>query len=347
MKHLIFIILSLLLSFSLSFGQGNQQKIITVKGPVSVSEMGTTLIHEHIMVDFIGAEETGYHRWNKQEVVDRALPILDEAIKRGVKTLFECTPAYIGRDPLILKELYEKTGMHIITNTGYYGARNNKFIPEHAFRDTPEELARIWIDEFKNGIEETGVYPGFIKIAVDRDETLSPMHQKIVKAATIAHKATGLTIVSHTGPDGPAFAQLAILEQEDVPPDAFVWTHAQHGTLEGHIKAAKMGAWVSLDNVRNRPSNNPDKPGRIEWYVQRLSKLKKEGLLHRILISHDSGWYRVGEPNGGKFNGYTDIFEYLIPALKENGFTDDDINQLLVENPKLAYSIDNSKIAME
>jgi phosphotriesterase-related protein len=269
-------------------------------------------------------------------VIERALPILLEAKQKGVKTFFECTPAYLGRDPLLLKELSEKTGINIVTNTGYYGARENKFVPKHAFDDTAEAIAKVWIGEFNNGIEGTGIFPGFIKIGVERKDTLSPMHAKIVKAAAIAHKATGLTIVSHTGTDGPAFAQLEILKGEGVSPEAFVWTHANRGTIEGIVKAAQMGAWISMDNLNN---NNKDTIGGIEWYMELLLKMKKENVLHKILISHDSGWYNPGQKNGGNFRGFTDIFEYLIPALKENGFSQDDIDLMLVKNPQKAYGV--------
>jgi phosphotriesterase-related protein len=84
-------------------------KLITVNGEIPVEEMGICLIHEHILVDFIGADSTGYHRWEKSEVIERALPILLKDKQKGVKTFFECTPAYLGRDPLLLKELSEKT----------------------------------------------------------------------------------------------------------------------------------------------------------------------------------------------------------------------------------------------
>jgi phosphotriesterase-related protein len=327
-----------------------QQKLITVKGEIPIEEMGTTLIHEHVIVDWIGADSTGYHRWDKSEVVERALPFLMAAKEKGMKTFFECTPAFLGRDPYVLKELSEKTGINIITNTGYYGVRDNKFVPKHAFEDTPEEIAQVWINEHENGIDGSGIYPGFIKISVERRDSISPMHKKIVHAAAIAHKATGLTIVSHTGTEGPAFGQIEILKNEGVSPEAFVWTHAQHGTVDGYIKAAIEGAWISIDNVRNKPSGDPSKPGRIEWYVDRLTQLKNAGVLHKILISHDSGWYNVGQENGGNYRGYTDIFEYLIPALLENGFTQEDIDQLLVVNPQKAFGVKvreyNKKLAV-
>lgn len=313
-----------------------QENLITVKGKIPVEEMGISLIHEHLLVDFIGADSTGYHRWEKSKVIEQVLPFLMEARQKGVNTIFECTPAYLGRDPLLIKELSEKSGIHIVTNTGYYGSGNNKYVPKHAFDKTSEEIANIWIDEFNKGIEGTGVYPGFIKIAVERKDTLSAMHAKIVKAAAIAHKAMGLTIVSHTGTDGPAFAQLELLKSEGVSPEAFVWTHAQDGTFDGYLKAAKQGAWISLDNVNKA---NRDKPGGVEWFVPLLTKLKKENLLHKVLISHDAGWYNPGQENGGNYRPHTDIFEYLIPALKENGFSQEDIDLLLVKNPQMAYGV--------
>ena len=317
------------------------ETLITVKGKLPAPQMGLTLIHEHILVDFIGADSTGYHRWEKSKVIERVLPFLMEAKQKGVQTIFECTPAYLGRDPLLLKELSERTGINILTNTGYYGARDNKYIPKHAFEQTAEEIAKVWIDEFKNGIEGSGVFPGFIKMSVDRRDNLSPMHAKIIKAAAIAHKATGLTIVSHTGTDGPAFAQLEVLKKEGVSPEAFVWTHAQDGTFEGYIKAAKQGAWISLDNLNK---NNMGKPGGVDWFVAILTKLKKENLLHKILISHDAGWYNPGQVNGGNFRSYTDLFENLIPALKTNGFIQEDIDLLLIKNPQKAYAINIRKI---
>jgi phosphotriesterase-related protein len=318
-----------------------QETLITVNGKIPVEEMGISLVHEHLIVDWIGADSTGDHRWDRSKVIERGLPFLMEAREKGVNTFFDCVPAYLGRDPLLFKELSQLTGIHIVTNTGYYGSGDDKYVPKHAHADTAEDIARVWIDEFTYGINGTDVFPGFIKIAVDRRDTLSSLHEKIVKAAAIAHKATGLTIVSHTGPDGPAFAQLDVLKKEGVSPEAFVWTHAQNGTYEGYIKAAKKGAWISIDNVSD---NLSDAPGGIGWYVEVLTKLKAENLLHKILISHDAGWYNVGQENGGYFRGYTDIFEYLIPALKENGFSQEDIDLLLVKNPQRAYAVKIRKI---
>lgn len=325
----------LILIFCLNNSLSNSQ-ILTVNGTIELSEMGVSLIHEHIIVDWIGADSSGYHRWNKEEVVQRALPFIEEAKSHGVNTMLACTPAYLGRDPYVLKALSDKTGMNFLTNTGYYGVKNNKFVPTYAFEATAEELAGNWIDEFERGIDGYGIKPGFIKISVEREDELSAMHEKLVRAAALTHLKSGMTIVSHTGTDGPAMAQMKVLQKMGVSPEAFVWTHAQHGTMEGYLKAADLGAWISIDNVR-------DKPERIEWFVKTLTELKNHHVLDHILISHDAGWYDVGEPNGGDYRGYTVIFTKLIPELKKNGFTQKDIDTLLIENPKRAYALNVRK----
>jgi phosphotriesterase-related protein len=320
---------------------GPHGSVITVTGLKSPEKLGLTLEHEHVLVDFIGADSTGSFRWNRDSVIVKILPFIIEAKKRGVNTIIDCTPEWLGRDPVLLKELSEKSGVLFLTNTGYYGARKNLFIPKSFYTESADKLAEKWINEFYKGIEGTGIRPGFIKIGVDPDSLLSPEHIKLITAAALTHLKTGLVIESHTGPDSPAFEQLEILREKGVSPSAFIWVHAQRGTPEGNIRAAKMGAWISLDNVHRdtEAETGSRSPYSIEWYAERIVELKKAGVLGKVLLSHDSGWYDPAKPGGGKINGYTAIFDYLIPVLKSKGLSDMDVNQILVENPKVAFRI--------
>lgn len=313
--------------------------IMTVNGPVPSTDMGITLSHEHVLVDFIGADSTGYHRWKRQEVIKKVLPFLNEIQDYKVSTLMECTPAYLGRDPWLLKELSRETGMHLLTNTGYYGAHNNRFTPAEFHQMTATELSQIWVNEFENGIEESGVKPGFIKIGVDGNDTLSEEHVKIITAAALTHQQTGLVIASHTGPDGPAFGQISVLQSNNVDPSAFIWVHAQHGSLEGNIRAARMGVWISLDNINLNIKKGSKYD--VQWYAERIQKMKNSGYLNQVLISHDAGWYKPEEAEGGTFRGFTGIFTDLIPALENLGFTREDIHVLLEVNPRNAFVIRN------
>lgn len=338
---LVFILLS---ACQQNNDEAEEHQIMTVTGPVPSSEMGTTLIHEHVLVDWIGADSTGYHRWNREDVVDRVLPFIKEAGDRGVETMLECTPAYLGRDPFILRELSRRSGVQILTNTGYYGAVDNNFMPAHAWEESAEQLAARWIDEYENGIDGSDIRPGFMKISVRGEGPLSDLHQKIVEAAALTHLETGLTIVSHTTGDEPARAQIEILEEAGVSPSAWVWTHSQAGTLETQIELGKKGAWISIDNFNYDPDKEPGERGNLDWFVERISDLNEAGLFDKVLISHDAGYYNPDEPNGGDFREYTDIFEYLVPALQEYGFTEDDVEQLLVRNPREAYGIRTREI---
>ena len=258
------------------------------------------------------------------------LPYLLEVKKHGVKTILDCTPAFLGRDAVLLKKLADESGLHILTNTGYYGAVGNKYLPPWAFTESPEQIAIRWTGEFNNGIENTPVKPGFIKISVEPGH-LSELHQKIVKAAALTHLQTGLTICSHTGIAVPAFEEIELLQKLNVHPSAFVWTHAQaEKDITQHIKAAKLGAWISLDGIGW---------GDFEKYADSINNLRSAGMLNRVLISHDAGWYKPGEKDGGSFTGYTNIFEVLIPLLYKKGFTENDIQQLLIKNPAEAFAI--------
>ena len=322
-------------AYLLAFKTGPSLFVNTVNGRIRATSMGTTLIHEHFLVDFIGADKIDHTRWDRDEVVKKVLPYLLEAKKYGVKTILDCTPAFLGRDVVLQKKLADESGLQILTNTGFYGAVGNKYLPQPAFTETYEQIAKRWISEFENGIENTTIKPGFIKISVDPGH-LSELHQKIVKAAALTHLQTGLTICSHTGIAIPAFEEIELLQKMKVHPCAFVSTHAQSEqdkTL--HVKAAKLGAWISLDGIGW---------GDFEKYTDSIDSLRLAGLLNKVLISHDAGWYKPEEKDGGSFTGYTNIFTELIPLLKNRGFTDSDIQQLLVKNPARAFAIRVRKV---
>ena len=79
--------------------------------------------------------------------------------------------------------------------------------------------------------------------------------------------------------------------------------------------------------------------GDFDNYADSLVNLKSADMLHRVLISHDAGWFHPGEVNGGDFKGYTNIFTEVIPRLKKLGFVQAEFDQLLVKNPAEAFAI--------
>ncbi len=340
MKCKIGVLVWVLLNFggALVSAQGeNGAHIMTVNGKLAVEDMGKALIHEHIVTNFGSTEYPNQPFEGDQKVIETILPYLLHLKSLGFTTLFECTPSHIGKNVGLLQELSKRSGIHIVTNTGYYAAVDKKYLPEHVYTESSEILAESWLTEWQKGISDTGVYPGFIKLGVGKG-TLDSIEQKIVKAGFIVSKKTGMALAIHTG-DGASIKsqyQLALANNFNV--NRLIWTHAQNATDDERISMAQKGIWISLDGVNET---------KLEAYVAMVVKLKERSLLNRLLLSHDDGWsitHLNGQPKlelfkNGNSRPYRTISEKLMKRLFEKGFTQDQMDMILVENPKQIMAI--------
>lgn len=312
--------------------------IETVLGPIAPEALGPTLIHEHVMVDAIGADQTGPHRWDRDEVATVMRPHLEAIVAQGIAGLAECTPAYLGRDPLLLQRLAQETGLHILTNTGFY---KEPYLPRWVFDLAPEALAERWIAEWENGIEGTGVKPGFIKIAVNPGP-LVPVQRTIVRAAAITALATGLVIVCHTAHGTAAHESLDLIEQEGLDPRRYVIAHADQIGFEEDVTPAweavyaaheallRRGAWLEYDSIGAAP---------MEKHVMLVTAMLERGYGGQLLISQDAGWYHVGEPKGGNIRPMTTLLDEFAPRLRAAGVDATAFDRLLVENPRKVLTV--------
>jgi phosphotriesterase-related protein len=281
------------------------------------------LVHEHVLVDFIGAAGVHRGRYDAEEVFRAALPKLREVRALGCRRILECTPNFLGRDPKLLRRLAKAADIELWTNTGLYGAREFIFLPEYAKTESAAELSRRWIAEARNGVD--GERVRFIKIGVNQGP-LHPLDRKLVEAGVLTSKATGLTLAVHTGDGRAALDQLDIVQRGGLSPAKWVWVHAQNEVdLEIHERVARAGGWVELDGVSPRTA---------DWHLRATRYLAGKGLLDRVLISQDSGWYHVGEAGGGRYNGYTYIYTDFLPRLEPEWRT-----RLLWRNPRAAFSM--------
>ena len=235
----------------------------------------------------------------------------------------------IGKDVALCRRLSVASGIKLVTNVGYYGAADDKFVPAFAYDETSDQLADRWVKDAE-GIDGSDIQPGFIKIGVDRT-TLSEIDAKLVRAAARTHLRTGLLIYTHTGYATPAMEEIAILKEQCVHPRARVWTHAQNEKdNDQHEQAAKEGTWIAFDGVG---------PGekKLERDLMHFTEMKKRKLLGQVHLSHDAGWYRP--PEEQKFRPYDFIFKTFLGKLKEAGLMDADIHQVTVENSAKALPV--------
>ncbi len=301
-------------------------KIFTVNGPIAASELGFTLPHEHIMVDFGGAATAGKHRYDARNVVEVMEPYLEDLVLQGVFTFIDCTPNFLGRDVEILQALSQSTGINIVTNTGLY---NNQYLPEYALERSTESLADDWVSEFEKGIDGTQIKPGFIKTAVNPEP--NEMDLKLIQAAAIAHKNTGLTIATHTCTALAAEQIIQVLASNQVDLTRWIFVHAHmEEDTERLLRLADTGVWIELDGLGF---------GGDQQHAEKLLRLLDHGYENQILLSQDAGWYNVGQINGGDVVPYTRLKSEFLPLLMEYGVNSAIIEKITTINPAKAFTV--------
>ena len=303
----------------------NRAEINTVSGPIDQEQIGLTFTHEHIMSNF-GGDIGDALEYDTARLFDQVIPYLQKLKKAGVSTIFDCTTEYFGRRADLLKIMSESSGIRIVTNTGFYAAAEDRYVPPFAFDADIQDISQVWVDEFNHGIKGSDIKPGFVKLAFD-DGLPSNIDKKLFEAGILTHLATGLTLAVHTGDNIDAAAyQAQRLKEQGVALNAWIWTHA-HKIKEDDVllRFATEGAWISLDGIKK---NN------IMENIARLRLFKSQGLLSKVLLSHDGN----GFPRGGEIREFEAIVYDLIPKMLESGFDQDDLDQLLKRNPIEAFA---------
>jgi len=311
--------------------QMETRSLLTVRGPVSEKDLGLILPHEHLFTDLRGPRVPDYAQEKPENVVRAMLPRLDAGHQKGVTALVECSTGGVGRNVAVLKTLADATPIHIIAPTGVY---RDAYIPDTMRDLSAEVMADLWIQDLTVGMEGTDIKAGFIKIAMSDDGPL-PIEETLLHAAAIASRQTGAAVASHTA-NGEIFrAQWRILEKNGLPPEKFIWVHANlEQSVEMHLEAARIGVFVEFDGVG------------ADWQPQDAMlrytlSLIEAGCIGNILLSHDAGWYQPGNPNGepeGGYRGYTDLVDQFIPELAKAGVSEDEILQITHENPVSAFA---------
>jgi phosphotriesterase-related protein len=303
--------------------------IRTVLGDIDPKDMGVTLAHEHIIWDWNGADSAEKPLYAAGEAADEVEPYLLELKSCGCRTVAEATTDGAGRDIEVLRVCSERTGLNIITNCGMWdgGDFRGKYVPGRLKAMGADEIADVWTEEAVFGIGGTGVKPGFIKLALGDEGLITPLQEKMLRAASRTSRSTGLPVECHIGSSQSAKAAADIIEDEKLPFEKFAWIHTDWSNdYETVYALAKKGIWVGIDGISFMP-----KPYEIQ--IGLLKDLIRDGLTDRLLISQDAGCYEAGETRAAKLRPYTDLFNCFIPICMEQGIQESFITGILTENP--------------
>ncbi len=317
-------------------------KIQTTTGTATPAELGRTLVHEHVLVGFPGWElDAKAPKFLRAEAMARAVDQMHELQSHGVGTFVDPCPMDMGRDVGFLAELSQKSGMRIVCTTGaYFEAEGNTY----TFRHLPlEEITNIYLKEIEEGIGDTGIKAGAIKIATGAPN-VSDYERKLVTAAARAAKITGVPVISHTQNGCCGHDQIDIVTGEGVPAEQLLVGHSDGADDHAYHKSlADRGAYVGFDRF-GISLFQPD-----EVRISNVMKLAAAGHLERVLVSHDSimCWLGRPVPYANTFEAMlemlpdwrsTHIFKKIVPALRERGMSERDIETILVDNPRRLFA---------
>jgi phosphotriesterase-related protein len=323
-------------------------RVNTVSGPVSPDDLGITLMHEHVIFGYPGwYGDCTMAPFNRDAAVAAGLKTMEEIKAYGVETFVDATPNETGRDPELLKEVSEKSGVNIICATGFYfeemGA-SPYFKFRRAVGNAEEEIYEMFMREITQGIGKTGIKPGIIKLASSKG-AISDYDRMFFAAGARAQKETGVPIITHTqgGSMGPDQARLLIDGGAD-PAQIMIGHMSDNVDIHYHMEVLKTGVYDSFDRMGIQVVENC--PMDIEKYAVILG-LIGTGHLNRIILSHDTIAYWLGRPNPELPEAYrpllenyhvTHVFKNIIPFFKKAGITDEQIKTIMADNPRRLFA---------
>ena len=289
--------------------------------------MGRTMSHEHILVDNWQMTFDYDFILDNEELAVREVGLYAGA---GGATICDTTSRGLGRDPDALARISKETGVHIVMGAGCY--REAVYPPW--FDTTPTNvIAADLVDELVFGVDKTGIRPGFIgEIGTERG-AISPREERMFRAAARAHNVTGCPIATHTTHWGElGLEQVDLLMEEGVAPDSIIIGHLGDRFHDDLVMAiAERGVWLSVDNLAFVEGYAP-----LEVRADNVARLWDSGFGQQIMLSSDICNLSQLSTYGGP--GYGNVLERFIPLLHERELESHQIDQMLVENPSLAFS---------
>lgn len=316
----------------------------TVLGRIAPEQLGRTLMHEHVLIGYPGHEADWIRPGpSRREMIARASDKLEEMKAEGITAMVDPCPADLGRDIELIAEVAQRARFHIVAATGLYyehegGAAHWK--TRAAFGGPQDDsMAELFIRELEQGVGTTGIKPGVIKVA-SGFEAITDYEQTVMRAAAKASLATGAPITTHTdrGTMGPE--QQTLMIGAGATPHRIVIGHSCGSSDPAyHDRLVAGGTYIGFDRF-GLDIIHPDAER-----VKSLLRLIRRGAGGRVVVSHDTVWCWRGQPipqqaleEIEKLWTPSHFTRRIVPRLLEGGASKDDIENLLVNNPRRFFA---------
>lgn len=321
------------------------EMVQTVNGAIDVAELGVTLMHEHLVIGYPGWEaDTLSPGPNRQEMLAICVDKVQAMQDHGVRSMLDPCPNDLGRDVTLAAEVAARTGFNIICATGLYKEDEGGVPYWHFTRtagDAVSRMAELFIHELTQGIGDTGIRPGIIKVATGKG-AITQYEYEVLEAAAVASIETGAPITTHTDSGTMGVEQQAFLVEKGVAPHRIIIGHSC-GSIDHnyHMQIVEGGSYLGFDRFGLDFFVDDDER------VSALLALLKQDREKQIVVSHDSVWCTRGTPfpkaildsmDADKLFDPTHFHRNIIPKLIAGGATQAHIDALLIENPRRFFA---------
>lgn len=278
-------------------------------------------MHEHVKIDLSGVKND----------LDCRLDLMDETVREfrklkdlGVGNILEVTNIGMGRDVDYIMKVAKESGIEILVSTGFY---KEPFLPEFVYSSSVEELSELMTSEIEDGIGESSIKASAIGEFGTSKGMMTAMERKVFESCAMTAVRTGRPVTTHTTLGTFALEQADLLISLGVEPERIVIGHmdlCQNVDLILELLSRKVN--IGFDTV-GKLAYAPD-----SFRLEALKKIFDRGYSGQVVLSMDITRRSHLEVNGGI--GYSYLFTSFIPYLLENGFSQDDVDVLLVDNPR-------------
>jgi phosphotriesterase-related protein len=304
----------------------------TALGSVATASLGPTLMHEHIVTRSPGVHENWPHLFDRPGILAMAEQKMADLYARGIRTIVDLTTVDLGRDIDLIVDVARRSRVQVIVATGVW------WMPQRYFNvKGVDHVAELFVRDITQGIGTRGAKAAIIKCATDT-QGVTPVIENILRASARAQKATGVPISTHTwAPGRSGEAQQAIFAQEGVDLRRVIIGHSGDSDDLMYLRGLMdRGSTIGMDRF------GLDHFLPTAKRVEVLAQLCAEGYAGQMVLSHDANCWTDSLSEEDKRRTrphwhYTHISDDILPALRKAGVADDQIEQMLVRNPRAIF----------
>jgi phosphotriesterase-related protein len=316
----------------------------TTDGDTSVDDLGIVFMHEHVFIrtETLAFGWPGFGGWDEAAELDAARERLRGLARAGVGTILDMTVPGLGRDAALVARAAAGTGLKVMFATGYYTYDHLPFPfhfrgPGKVLDGDDHVLESLFERDLTTGIGDTGFRAAVLK-AVTGEPGLTGDVERVVTAVANVAVRTGAPICTHAhAPTKRGLDQQRIFRERGVDLGRVMIGHSNESTDLGYLEAViEAGSYLGWD----RCGMHLTVP--LDAQLDTLASLCQRGYANRVMLAHDKAsfmdWFSNAELEFGvpDWNfGY--IHGGVLPGLRERGVTDDQIEQMLVRNPRAFF----------